>query len=315
MSKLDAIKKVSGAAIGESFGAGRTPGATPPGLDLPRSVTMPTRLQGTTKSRDALVIPTDRIAPDPGQPREEFDPDGIARLAESLKARGQLQPIRVRWDEEKGTYVLIMGERRWRAAVQAGLPTMSCVVHDAPIAPAELLALQLVENALREDLKPIEQAKAYERLMETHGWSGNQLAKELHIPQSCVSQALALLRLPDDVQDRVEAGELAPRTAYEVSKVAEPEAQRELAEQVVAGKLTGEQAAAVVKARKLGKTMVDPGGRREFKYPDGAKVSVTLPPGTSGSSAYLAIVQRVVKDLKAEVRDATRSTQSEGEAA
>jgi ParB family chromosome partitioning protein len=265
---------------------------------------MPARLQGTSKSRDALVIPTDRITADPDQPREDFDPDAIARLAQSLKTRGQLQPIRVRWDEGSGNYIVVTGERRWRAATLAGLPALSCVVHEAPVEPAELLAMQLVENALREDLRPIEQAKAYTRLIETHGWSGNQLAKELHIPQSCVAQALALLRLPEDVQARVEVGELAPRTAYEVSKAGEPQAQRELAEQVVAGRLTGDQAAAVVKARKLGKAKAEPGGRREFKYPDGAKVAVTLPPGTSGDTAYLEMLQRAVKDVRAAIKQA-----------
>ena len=87
------------------------------------------------------MIPIEKIQSDPDQPREEFESEALDRLAESLKVRGQLQPIRVRWDEGRGVYVIIIGERRWRAAVQAGLPTMSCVVHDGSVDPGELLAL------------------------------------------------------------------------------------------------------------------------------------------------------------------------------
>ena len=78
-----------------------------------------------------------RIEPDPDQPREDFDPAALERLAESLRARGQLQPVRVRWDEGRGAYVLVCGERRWRAARMAGLQALSCIVMDAPASPAE----------------------------------------------------------------------------------------------------------------------------------------------------------------------------------
>src|SRR5206468_3821009 len=82
----------------------------------------------------------------------------IERLAESLRTRGQLQPVRVRWDEPSARYILLMGERRWRAAVLACMTTLMCVVHDGELSPPERLALQLIENALREDLNPVEQA-------------------------------------------------------------------------------------------------------------------------------------------------------------
>ena len=163
------------------------------------------------KSKNAIEVPLDKIVPDPDQPREEFEPESLERLAESLKTRGQLQPIRVRWDEAQGKYVLICGERRWRAARIAGIATMSCVVSEGPIDAGELLALQLVENCLREDLRPIEQAKAFKSLMDRNGWSGNQAAKALGIAQPTVVRALALLDLPEPVQDQVEQGTLAAR--------------------------------------------------------------------------------------------------------
>jgi ParB family chromosome partitioning protein len=183
------------------------------------------RLKGVSNLKRALLIPVDRITADPDQLRREFDPESIRELAESLKARGQLQPVRVRWDEAFGRWVLSCGERRWRAAVLAGLPEIQAVEAKGSLTPDEILEDQLVESCLREDLDPIEQAGAFKTLMESRGWSHRPLAEQLHIAPSTVSQALALLRLPAAVQERVEAGELALSAAYELSKVPDPEEQ------------------------------------------------------------------------------------------
>ena len=228
MAKLDDLLKSGGSNIAESMGAGidRNGKST-------STSTMPARWHGVTKSKSAIEVPLDRIVPDPDQPREEFEPEALGRLAESLKSRGQLQPIRVRWDEAQEKYVLICGERRWRAAGLAGLASMSCVVSEGQIDAGELLAMQLVENCLREDLKPIEQARAFRALMERNGWSGNQTAKELGIAQPTIVRALALLELPPPVQEQVEQGALAPATAYEIGKAGDPEIQRRLAARVV----------------------------------------------------------------------------------
>jgi ParB family transcriptional regulator, chromosome partitioning protein len=314
MSKMDELQRLAG-HMDASLGVGADRGISPPVLAPGQAQRVPARLQGVTKVRDALLIPTDKIQRDDNQPREEFDEPALERLAESLRTRGQLQPIRVRWDEGRGVYLLVLGERRWRAATMAGIATMSCIVHDGPVESAELLALQLVENALREDLKPVEQAKAYRRLMDAHAWSGNQLARELSVDQAAVSRTLALLNLPAAVQARVEAGELAPRTAYEISKLPDPNAQVELADQAIAGGITRDQVQATVKARKLGKATAEPGAKREYKYPDGAKVTVTLPPGMAGTAAYLEMLRRAVKDTQAEARAATRTAEGQVEAA
>jgi ParB family chromosome partitioning protein len=209
---------------------------------------MPARLEGVIRDKDAARIGIDRIAPDPRQPREEFDEESLRRLADSLQQRGQLQSIRVRWDEGQGKYVILIGERRWRAARMAGITSLSCIVVDGELSDAERLSIQLVENALREDLRPIEQARAYQSLMESHGWSGNQLAKELHVAQASVAKALALLDLPEPVQNQVDRGELAPSVAYEVSKLTDNEQRLELAKVAVAEKLTRSEVAEAVKA-------------------------------------------------------------------
>jgi ParB family chromosome partitioning protein len=208
----------------------------------------PAHLVGVTRSKDVSQIEVGRIVRDPAQPREEFDPEALERLARSLRDRGQLQPIRVRWDEGQGAYVVLVGERRWRAAQMAGLATLSCVVVDDPMGPDEVLAIQLIENALREDLKPIEQANAYRRILDANGWSARQLAAELSIHHAQVVRAMALLDLPAEVQDRVEQGGLSPAAAYEVSKLEGPAAQAELAQAAVAEKLTRSEVAEAVKA-------------------------------------------------------------------
>jgi ParB family transcriptional regulator, chromosome partitioning protein len=245
MAKLNNLLRSGGSNIAESMGAGLERGEK-----TVATSTMPSRWQGVTKSKNAVEVPHDKIIPDPHQPREEIDPESLGRLAESLKTRGQLQPIRVRWDEAQEKYVLICGERRWRAAGLAGLASMSCVVSEGPIDPGELLAMQLVENCLREDLKPIEQAKAFKAIMEQNGWSGNQAAKELGIAQPTVVRALALLELPPPVQEQVEQGALAPATAYEIGKARDPAIQQELAARVVNEGLSRSEAIEAVTAAR-----------------------------------------------------------------
>jgi ParB family chromosome partitioning protein len=245
MGKLEDLKKAG--QIGASFGAG---GGMPAGMDLGRATTLPARLQGIVKDKDAAIIPVDRIVRDESQPREEFDEEPLERLAESLKTRGQLQPIQVRWDEGRGVYVVIMGERRWRAARKAGLATLRCIVQDSPETPEELLALQLVENALREDLRPIEQARAYRRLMDANGWSGGRLARELSVDASVVSRVLSLLELPESVQARVDSGELAVRSAAEIARIDDPATQEHVAQAAVEGGLKRDEVTELVQAVK-----------------------------------------------------------------
>jgi ParB family chromosome partitioning protein len=114
---------------------------------------------------------------------------------------------------------------------------------------AERLAVQLVENALREDLRPIEQARAYRALMELNGWSGTQLARELAVNQASVARSLALLELPPAVQERVEQGALPAATAYEVSKLGGAAEQRAMAERVAAEGLSRDDVAREVRKR------------------------------------------------------------------
>ncbi|MDA7979495.1 MAG: ParB/RepB/Spo0J family partition protein [Pirellulales bacterium] len=195
-------------------------------------------------------IPVDLLTPDPKQPRKEITPESLDRLARSLQDTKQLFPIRVRWSEDQQQWMIVSGERRWRAAKAAGLATVDCFFHDGELSESEILEQQLVENLLREDLQPIEQARAFSSLMELNDWNGRQLAEALHITPSTVSRALALLDLPQDVQQRVHNGELSARTAYEVSKLPDENARRKLASQAANGGMTHTQAASAVRKRR-----------------------------------------------------------------
>jgi ParB family chromosome partitioning protein len=249
MGKLDAILAATGRNLDESIGAGRE--AQPLHGATPRPTTAPAnRLTGISRSQSAAEIPVDRIERDHGQPREEFDSEALERLAESLRTRGQLQPIRVRWEESRGVYVILCGERRWRAAMMAGLRSLSCVIHDGSLTETERLEIQLVENALREDLRPVEQAKAYKSLLDSRGWSTRQLAAELALHPGSISRALALLDLPSAVQHYVEVGELPPATAYEITKIDDPDQQETIAATAVSEGLSRSEVAEFVQAVK-----------------------------------------------------------------
>ena len=108
--------------------------------------------------------------------------ESIDRLAKSIKDKGQLSPIKVRWSEKDSKWVIVFGEQRWRAVQSVGLPTIQCHFHEDPIPQSEILEQQLIENCLRDDLRPIEEAQAFACLMEVNSWNGQQLADALLRP-------------------------------------------------------------------------------------------------------------------------------------
>jgi ParB family chromosome partitioning protein len=211
------------------------------------------KFKGAARIKDALAIKLEQIVPDPNQPRKEFDPEALADLAADMKARGQLQTCRVRWDAGLGKWVIISGERRYRAALEAGLETLACLEETGSLSEDEILEAQLVENALREDLKPIEQARAFKALLDRRGCSIRQLAESIHVSNQSIVRALGLLELPQDLQERVDGGTVPASAAYELSRVEDDATRRELADQVVAGALTRDQVAERVR-REAGRS-------------------------------------------------------------
>lgn len=241
------LTKKFGANLSESLGV-RTPAASAaPAASSGRTVAAASPDDGRTRAREAGFMEIERIVPDPNQPRKEFDAEGLDNLAESLKRHGQLLPVRVRWSEELAKWVLISGERRYQAAKRAGLKTLSCVFVDRPLSDAEVLQEQIIENLLREDLKPIEQARAYKSLMDTQGWNGAQVAEALNVSKATVTRVLALLKLPSDIQDQVEQGGIPASAGYELTKLPTEAARREVAERIVREGLRRQDAVDVVR--------------------------------------------------------------------
>jgi ParB family transcriptional regulator, chromosome partitioning protein len=243
---VDRLKTALGANIADSIrrDRGGQPGAAPAADAPPQN-----RYAGLDRVK-AFAIPLDRIVPDPDQPRKEFDPESLGRLARSLRERGQLQPCRVRWDASAALWVVVAGERRLRAAKLAGLDTLQCVDAARDLSPEDRLAEQLVENCLRDDLSPVEQANAYRALMEQGGMSQRQIAEHLHVSQGSVSRALALLGLPGEVRDRIDSGSLSAAAGAELARIAEPAVQVEAARVAAEEGLNRGEVAELVQALK-----------------------------------------------------------------
>lgn len=236
-------------------------------------------------------VDIEQVIPDPTQPRTEFHQEAIAALAANIEAKGQLHPIHVRWSEEAERWVIVSGERRWRAVREAGLATVDCFFHEQPLTKAQALELQLIENLLREDLRPIEEAKAFQSLMDLNGWNGKQVAESLRIPPSKVSRALALLDLPADIQRQVEIGQVPARTAYELSKLTEDTAQRELASQSASGELTNTSAAQAVRQRPTRRPSKVQHVRQTFYADNQCHITVTAPRASTYHDIEAALTQ------------------------
>jgi ParB family chromosome partitioning protein len=151
-----------------------------------------------------LEVPVESLTPNPYQPRKGFSPEALGELAASIKTSGILQPIIVRGRGDR--YEILVGERRWRAAQQAGLARVPVLVREA--SDADALELALVENLLREDLNPLEEAEAYHRLMAEFAWTQDELARRIGKDRSSIANALRLRRLPDVIQEDLRAGRL-----------------------------------------------------------------------------------------------------------
>jgi ParB family chromosome partitioning protein len=151
-------------------------------------------------------LPVELIAPNPSQPRRRFDEEALQRLAESVAERGVLQPVLVR-PRAGGTYELVAGERRWRAARLAGLAAIPSLVRDNE--DVESLELALVENVAREDLNPVEEARACAALVDDLGVTHEELAKRVGRSRSALTNVMRLLDLPEDVLELLARGSLS----------------------------------------------------------------------------------------------------------
>jgi len=176
-------------------------------------------------------IPAGAITPNPRQPRQVFDEDALDELADSIRAVGLLQPVVVR-AVMPGHYEIVMGERRWRACERAGLSHVAAIVRRTP--DDDLLRDALIENLHREQLNPLEEAAAYQQLLDDFGATHEELAGRVGRSRPHISNTLRLLQLPPDVQLRVAAGVLSAGHARALLAVQDSSAQEALARRIVA---------------------------------------------------------------------------------
>lgn len=206
------------------------------------------------------------VEPDRNQARKKFDEDKLEALAESIRNKGILEPIIVQ--EENDHYVIIAGERRWRASRIAGLKEIPVIVRNYN--ELEKAEVSLIENIQREDLNPIEEAKAYQRLMEEFHLTQEEIAGKVSKDRSSVANALRLLKLAEPVQKMVADGQLSMGHARALISVENKEQQQELAEKVAAGNMSVREVERMIRSltseKKTGKTAIkDPSLEAEYR--------------------------------------------------
>jgi ParB family chromosome partitioning protein len=202
----------------------------------------------TTEDSTYQELPISQVKGNPNQPRTVFDDETLSQLSESIKAAGVVQPVIVRHLGDG--YELIAGERRLRAARLAGLKMIPAVIRDA--SDADSLALALIENISREDLNPIDTARAYANLQEDFGITQDVLASKLGRSRSAVANTMRLLDLPDEVQHLVETGKLSEGHGRTLLAVGDRVRQRKLAARMVERGLSVRQAEELVKKNESG---------------------------------------------------------------
>lgn len=175
-------------------------------------------------------LPIDSMVANPRQPRKAFDDKGLQDLSQSMKRSGVLQPVVVRRHGQQ--FEIVVGERRWRAAKMAGLSHIPAMVREAT--DAETLELALVENLLREDLNPMEEAEAYQRLLTEFAWTQDELGQRVGKDRSTVANCLRLLKLPELIQADLRAGRLTMGHARALLSLASPAEQLKLREEILA---------------------------------------------------------------------------------
>jgi ParB family chromosome partitioning protein len=187
-------------------------------------------LLGESSLPELLHLPVETIHPNPRQPRKRFEPEAAEGLAASIRLQGVLQPIVVRRRDDGG-FELIAGERRWRAAKAAGMPTLPALVRD--VEDKESLLLGLVENVAREQLSAVEEARAYASLVDEFELSLGDVAERVGRSKPAVSNRLRLLELPEEVLWMLARGDLSEGHARAVLALQDDEARRRLARRIV----------------------------------------------------------------------------------
>lgn len=194
--------------------------------------------QATAQQSEVSRIPLRLIEPNPRQPRHDFDEEALQELADSIKQQGVIQPIIV--EKSAQGYTVIAGERRCRAARMAGLSEVPVIIRS--FSEEEKLEIALIENVQREDLNPLDEARAYRHLMESNELNQESLAQKIGKKRSTVANSVRLLKLPEDMQESVANGELSSGHARAILSVVNPADQRILYQRILSEDLSVREA-------------------------------------------------------------------------
>ena len=230
---------MSKTGLGRGLGALLAGGAARSTPSAPTPPTPPATGPAASPAAEAPVrhLPLSRIHPSPLQPRKDFLPEALQELADSIREQGIVQPLIVRTSAQG--FELIAGERRWRAAQQAGLTEAPVVVREAT--DREVVELALIENLQRENLNPIEEAVGYSHLAAQFQLTQEDIAKRVGKSRAVVANALRLLKLPDPVRDLIRQGQLSVGHAKVLLGLPDPAQQQKLADRVIAEALNVRQ--------------------------------------------------------------------------
>ena len=231
------------------------------------------------KSADAVqYININDIKPNAQQPRKSFDPDKIRELADSLREHGIIQPLVVRKSGE--VYEIVAGERRWRAAREAGISQIPCIIRE--FTDEENMLIAIIENMQREDLNPLEEAEGLNEMMKTYGMTQQEISKSVGKSRPYIANSLRLLKLPEDIQGYVTEGKMSAGHARALISVEDEKLRKSLCEKILDDTLTVRQVEKLV--AEAGKPRKKPLRRvknadtlsveRELKELFGTKVSI-----------------------------------------
>lgn len=221
-------------------------------------------------------LPVDQVHADPNQPRRDFDQDAHLALTQSIRSRGVLQPIRVR--KEQGKFIVVFGERRLRAAKEAGRSTIPAIVDEEDRNDAVILTDQLIENVQRDDLGPLEKAEGIKRLMQLGRHNAGDAGALLGMSAATVSRHLKLLSLPAEILQLLKDRKVSLSAAYALTQIVDPQQQAELAGALANGQFTRDGLCGEVRSRKRAKEnghTENAVARAALTFSDGRSVSVT----------------------------------------
>jgi ParB family chromosome partitioning protein len=231
--------------------------------------TVPAASEPGKKAHDIVQLPVDQLVPNPGQPRKNFDETELQELADSIKTYGIIQPI-IAANAGDGTYIIIAGERRTRAAKLAGLSAVPVIIRD--YTDQKKLEISLIENIQRSDLNPIEEAAAFKNLMDFSNLSQDELAMRMGKNRSTVANALRLLKLPIEIQKSIEEGKVSSGHARALLSVTDVKDRDKLYRDILASEVSvreTEKRANALNNEKSGKakTAKEADGGKALKRP------------------------------------------------